>query len=296
MPCCRNGRTPLSAALDYCRAKVAPPGSALHYILLLTDDAARAPLLALHCCYRQLRDCIDQLKEPAIAQAKLDWWRLEFERLLAGSPQHPATQLLLPSLADVKLDPAGFQQWVDTALSQLQYDVFPDPSSLDLFCRQQQGLLFRLSAPLLGRVDAETLQSLQRLGGLLQQLEQLQNLPTDLAHGRLYLPLSELDASGLTPDQLQSPTPEQQLAIQQLLTRIGTDLATQIQQLEAGIAPISRLALYPLLAQSQLGLRALRLASQTGFRPTRQPPWPLPLLWHCWRLKQREQRHASRTP
>lgn len=276
------------SALEYCQTKTAPPGSELHYILLFCPPEQRAALLGLYCCYQHIRDCIEQMKEPAIASHKLHWWRQELDRTFAGQAQHPATQLLAPALQHTRLTRALFDEWLDAALNQLEYDVFPDQNSRSLFCQRQLSSLFVLVAELMAYSDPAGLTALRQLGELVQQVQFLQRLPQDLLRGQLYLPLDLLEQHQLSPEALLQAPASHWSQLRPLLYQQAQQLQSQFEDLGKTLANTDVARLYPLLAQAKFSELLLQQLQRRQF-PDNQLVrlWPLPMLWHCWRLKTR---------
>ena len=83
----------------YCQDKAAASGSSFYYSFRFLPLERRRAITAFYAFCREVDDVADECQEPAVAQAKLDWWRAEVERLYAGQPAHPVTQALLPAVA-----------------------------------------------------------------------------------------------------------------------------------------------------------------------------------------------------
>ncbi|MDZ7810063.1 MAG: hypothetical protein U5L11_07755 [Arhodomonas sp.] len=59
---------------QYCRDRVAPPGSSLHYALLFAPDGpTRAALLAVNAVHAELTAIPVEVSDPGVARAKIDW-------------------------------------------------------------------------------------------------------------------------------------------------------------------------------------------------------------------------------
>ncbi len=83
---------------EYCQQKAAASGSSFYYAFLFLPPEKRRAITALYAYCREVDDAVDEVSEPAVAQAKLAWWAQEIDRLYAGSPQHPVTRALAPHL------------------------------------------------------------------------------------------------------------------------------------------------------------------------------------------------------
>src|ERR1700754_3356454 len=73
--------------------RAAPPGSMRYFSLLYAPEDRREPFLALSVVDAEIRESAQSANHD-VAHTRLQWWRGEIDRLVNGSPQHPATRLL----------------------------------------------------------------------------------------------------------------------------------------------------------------------------------------------------------
>lgn len=79
----------LENPLAYCREKVAPETSSLHYATIFLSDEDKAFWLGLFTLNQELRQaCIKQL-EAGLTQIKLGWWRNALSGEQGNTNQHP---------------------------------------------------------------------------------------------------------------------------------------------------------------------------------------------------------------
>ena len=83
---------------DYCQEKAAASGSSFYYSFLFLPAEKRQAIMALYAFCREVDDVVDECSDPAMAQAKLAWWRTEIAALYEGRPSHPVTQSLAAAL------------------------------------------------------------------------------------------------------------------------------------------------------------------------------------------------------
>lgn len=81
------------AALDYCRQRIAVPGSAPYYAARFAPEEDEPAVLGLLALADELQR-IAWSREIQVAAVRLQWWREEMERLCKGTPRHPITRCL----------------------------------------------------------------------------------------------------------------------------------------------------------------------------------------------------------
>ncbi len=82
-----------------------PPGSLRYFAVLYAPEPARPLLQALYAFEAEIRDTVRATSHD-VSHTRLQWWRGEVDRLVAGRPDHPVTRALLPlraAGADVSL-------------------------------------------------------------------------------------------------------------------------------------------------------------------------------------------------
>jgi 15-cis-phytoene synthase len=170
---------------------------------LYCPSAHRPVFRALLGLEAQIRAGIYPHLEHAVAHTRLAWWREECGRLARGAPLHPLTHELgerFGAASGAAL--AGVTGFVDLAAWDLAAATFASR-------REREGYAARWSAafvaPLahLALAGAESERALA-LGARLSELELLNALSADARAGRLRLPLDELSAAGVRPEELST--------------------------------------------------------------------------------------------
>lgn len=85
---------------DYCVERVRAAGGDPELIVRFAPAALRAPLNALAALRVELEHLVEQHHDPAVAVAKLAWWRDELGGLAARDARHPATRALIAADLD----------------------------------------------------------------------------------------------------------------------------------------------------------------------------------------------------
>lgn len=186
-----------------------PPGTSSYYSLRLAPPERRDDLAAIHGWRHQVRACLDQVSDPGVAAAKLQWWREELGRTFAGAPTHPLGRRLAPLIARLELPPKPF---LDLAWSTEAVLTRHWPRTLDELhacAAQDLGALFELVLRVEGGCEPppRQLARARRLGAYGALVYQIRDSGWLLRRGRLgFIPADRLRPLGLTPDGLASLT------------------------------------------------------------------------------------------
>jgi phytoene synthase len=176
----------------YCQQKAARSGSSFYYSFLFLPADRRRAITALYAFCREVDDVVDEVSDPAIARAKLAWWRGEVDATYAGSPQHPVGKALAPVVRSYRLPREHLQAVIDGMamdLDQVRYVDFP---ALENYCHRVAGVVGLLSAEIFGYAQAATRDYAHDLGIAFQLTNIIRDVGEDAARGRIYLPLDEL--------------------------------------------------------------------------------------------------------
>lgn len=193
----------------YCQDRAARSGSSFYYSFLFLPPEQRRAITALYAFCREVDDVVDEIADPLVATAKLQWWRQEVGRLFDGTPQHPVTQALLEPVDRFGLDRAHFDAVLDGMQMDLDYNRYPDFATLEVYCHRVAGVVGLLSADIFGYRQTQTRDYARNLGIALQLTNIVRDVGEDVRRNRIYLPLDELKSYGIDTDQLvrleQSP-------------------------------------------------------------------------------------------
>jgi phytoene synthase len=182
---------------EYCQNKAAGSGSSFYYSFLFLPPARRRAITALYAYCREVDDLVDEASDPAVAQAKLDWWHTEVDRLFAGTPQHPVTRALAPHLEPFGITRERLLQVLEGMQMDLRQSRYLDFTNLRRYCHLVAGVVGEMSAGIFGATDERTYEYARQLGLALQLVNILRDVGEDARRGRLYLPLDELQAAGV---------------------------------------------------------------------------------------------------
>lgn len=188
---------------EYCRVKVATPGSSFYYSTLYSPPAKTRALYALHAFDAEVNEILYACSDPGVARIKLQWWPEEIQRSFAGSARHPVTKSLTAELAHFNLSQALLLQIVDGTERELSHSGHTQ-ASLEACCLQVAGPLWQLSAGINGVQDPKTLEYARSLGCALELTALIRNVRHDARRGRIRLPAEEIKRYAVKGDDLLS--------------------------------------------------------------------------------------------
>jgi phytoene synthase len=182
---------------QYCQDRTAKSGSSFYYSFLFLPPARRRAITALYAFCREVDDVADECGDPAVARAKLAWWRDEIDRVFGGTPQHPVGRALTPVVRDWDLPAEQFHEIIDGMEMDLTQNRYRDFKELRLYCYRVAGVVGQLSASIFGYRDHRTQKFAHDLGLAFQLTNIIRDLGEDARRHRIYLPLDELERFGV---------------------------------------------------------------------------------------------------
>jgi phytoene synthase len=190
-----EGPTGMNAALtpqQYVQEKAARSGSSFYYAFMFLPPPRRAAITAFYTFCREVDDVVDEVNDPGVAAAKLDWWRREVEGAFAGAPTHPVTQALMPLAAEHQIRAEHLQQVIDGCRMDLEQTRYLDFAGLQRYCFLVAGVVGEVASNIFGRTRPETTAYAHRLGEAMQLVNIVRDVGDDARRGRIYLPVAEL--------------------------------------------------------------------------------------------------------
>ena len=184
---------------EYCKTRAAQSGSSFYYSFVFLPPQRRRAITALYAFCREVDDVVDNMGDPGVARAKLDWWRGEIARTFAGAPNHKVTQALQPALALYALPMEHFLAIIDGMQMDLDQTRYVDYESLRIYCHRVAGVVGLLAAEIFGYSNQRTLEFAASLGLALQLTNIIRDVREDARRGRIYLPQSDLRQFDVAP-------------------------------------------------------------------------------------------------
>ena len=187
---------------DYCKQKTKESHSSFLFAFIFLSPQKRNALTALYAFCREVDDIADECKDYNIGKRKLDWWRLEIDRLYNNKPQHPVTKALELYIIDYELDKAYFIEIIDGMEMDLNFTRYKSFKQLQLYCYRVASTVGILSAQIFGYKDSKTLKYAHNLGIALQLTNIIRDIGEDARRGRIYIPLDELKKFNITETEI----------------------------------------------------------------------------------------------
>ncbi|RFU47763.1 squalene/phytoene synthase family protein [Paraburkholderia sp. DHOC27] len=268
---------------EYCQQKAAPPGSSSYYALRQAS-AARQPLLtALFALRRELEETVKETSDPTIGRTKLAWWQKELAALAAGEPSHPVSKALAAYLPNVSAEYPALQTLLagfEMDLDQARYLDYPN------LRRYLQGVGGSFAA-LVARATATDPQQASAwaapLGEALLQAQLIADLGNDARHGRIYVPIDEMQRFNVTAaDVINRKYSDAFTELMRFQTKRAREAITAAL---AGIPAAERRAQRTLRALGALALALLDEIERDGYHVLHQriALTPVRKLWIAWR-------------
>lgn len=257
------------------------------YLAWLYSPAPQRRLLqSLFGIEREIAASLRPGLDHNVAHSRLQWWREECERCAAGHPIHPLTRALAAafgcSRGRAAIQPgrsqevplralAGLGGLVDMALWDLAGATFESRPELTGYCeRWSAAMLEPLCAtvtppPVAGSAtDAgdpmPATGDWRVLGAALHELEMITHVAREARHGRLRVPLDELERVGADPGVLSRPPWPS--AVAQLLADRHESLRAAVARSLADLDRENQFSLRGLLVWAALACRISRRAQR----------------------------------
>jgi 15-cis-phytoene synthase len=192
---------------QYVQERAARSGSSFYYAFLFLSPPRRAAITAFYAFCREVDDVVDEVTDPAVAAAKLAWWRTEVDASFDGRASHPAMSALMPHAVQYGITAAQLGSVIDGCRMDLEQSRYLDFAGLELYCHRVAGVVGEVAANIFGRSEDATVTYAHRLGLAMQLTNIIRDIGDDARRGRLYLPLSELQRFDVRAHELLRTSP-----------------------------------------------------------------------------------------
>ncbi|MAZ77354.1 MAG: hypothetical protein CMF39_01580 [Legionellaceae bacterium] len=132
--------------------KTCPTGSTLYYSLLYQSSEKREAMILIEAFYQAIISII-KISELSVAQAKLQWWREEINRMFVQQGEHPISKSLQTHLKTFNLSKNYFLEITNGVLHYLANTPSHDDQSAYQFYCQTAGSRELLKASMIEKIN-----------------------------------------------------------------------------------------------------------------------------------------------
>ena len=200
----------LQHSIRYCKHLTRSAARNFYYGLRLLPEPKRSAMFALYAYMRLVDDIADREDGRTIAQRtrELESWRSLTHAALNGQNLDGEHDAIWPAFADMtrrfNLPPHIFDSVIAGQQRDLTPETFVTFEQLHEYCYQVAGVVGLASIHIWGfEGGPETEQLAVARGVALQLTNILRDLREDAQRGRIYLPREDLNAIGVTADDLR---------------------------------------------------------------------------------------------
>jgi phytoene synthase len=190
-------------AVRYCADAVRRHDPGRYLTAISAPPAPRASLFALYAFNLELAKAVDQTSEPLLGEIRIEWWREAIEALFQGQTrQHMVLAALAETLARTPLDRGMFDALMVARVADLQTERYRGLTGLVHHAEESGGRLARLALETLGRSDDGCRAAACDVGTAWTLVGLMRSIGHHASRRRLYLPLDQLQAEGLTAEDV----------------------------------------------------------------------------------------------
>ncbi len=260
--------------------RAAPPGSMRYFSLLYAPENKREQLLALYVIDAEIRESAQSANHD-VAHTRLQWWRAEIDRLVNGSPQHPAMRLLNDSLGE-RTSFAKLHETIVAADMDLARMTYSNMGELRAYSSRSGGAIQELAAAQLVAplpLDEAVRATANRIGIGVRQSEMLRDLRQDAYGGRVYLPQERLTRHNVTLEDMRGRevAPHLKAALREFKDAVNEELRSALASAPASLRPLAVLGALHRRLLDRIAAQDFNVAtSRIDLGPIEKP-------WVAWR-------------
>jgi 15-cis-phytoene synthase len=260
--------------------RAAPPGSMRYFALLYAPQERREQLLALYVIDAEIRESAQSANHD-VAHTRLQWWRGEIDRLVNGSPQHPAMRLLNDSVGE-RTSFAKLHETIVAADMDLARMTYSNMGELRAYSSRSGGAIQELAAAQLVAplpLDEAVRAIANRIGTGVRQSEMLRDLRQDAYGGRVYLPQERLTRHNVTLEDMRGRevAPQLKAALREFKDAVSEELRSALASAPAPLRPLAVLGALHRRLLDRIAAQDFNVAtSRIDLGPIEKP-------WVAWR-------------
>ncbi len=256
-------------AFTACEAAVRKADFDRYLAALFAPAAVRPHLFALYAFNYEVAKTAETVSQPTLGLIRLQWWKDAIGELYLGARirEHATLRALAETVHAHDLPRVFFEALIEARENDLEETPFADMAQLEAYADATSSHVMRLALRVLadGVGLDPGLDAIAREAGIAYALTGLlRALPHHAAQRRLMLPLSTVNAAGLSPDDIFSG--KMSVRLSALIATIAEAAHTHFD--EAHARAIARRFL-PALLPAVLTQVYLKRLTRRGFDPFR---------------------------
>lgn len=273
-------------AYDYCRDKVALPGSSLYYSVLFIEPGLRQALTALHAAAEEFREAVDASSDEGVARARLGWWAEEMQRTLAGQPRHPVTRVLAEPIRRTNIDAGRFPRVLNAYAEHHGSGAYRTLAELDAHCERIADLTGCMAAELCGYPEAATLEASRHLGAGLALAQVARQARRAGGHRVTDLPTDLLEDAGVQDGDLGAA--HTSAALREVVSAVAERARQRLHRALTEMPQRDHARQQCRRALAEMTLANIRAMERGGYAVLEGPRAATPLrkLWIAWKHRQ----------
>lgn len=178
--------------------------SNFYYSFLLLPRAERRAIKDVYAFCRLLDDVVDEDPTGRNPHAELEYWRGEVEAIYQSCPTSEFGEQLLVSVDEFDLPKQPFLDLIDGMEMDLKWHSYQTFADLREYCYRAASTVGLICIEIFGYESARTREYAVNLGLALQLTNILRDLKEDVARGRIYIPVEDLERFGYSERELRA--------------------------------------------------------------------------------------------
>jgi phytoene synthase len=179
-------------------------GSNFYYSFLLLPSAKRRAIKNVYAFCRILDDIVDKDHSGRNPQSELLYWREEVDNWFQGYSTTQFGEHFLETIEEFDLPREPFVDLIDGMEMDLNWHSYQSFADLREYCYRVASAVGLICVEIFGYESPRTREYAVNLGLALQLTNILRDLKEDVARGRIYIPLEDLERFGYADKDLRA--------------------------------------------------------------------------------------------
>ena len=179
-------------------------GSNFYYSFLLLPGPKRRAIKNVYEFCRILDDVVDKDLEGRDPYAELEFWRDEVEACYQGCPESDCGERLTDTIEEFNLPKQPFLDLIDGMEMDLKWQSYQTFADLREYCYRAASAVGLICIEIFEYESPRAREYAVNLGLALQLTNILRDLKEDIARGRIYIPLEDLERFGYSERDLRA--------------------------------------------------------------------------------------------